>query len=169
MRRLTEFSHGPLVATTTIRLRETSGRLLPRTSNGCAQSRKLTCVRARACVCVRAADLRATSSAQGPVIWPGFSWSNLKPGATFNEIPRFGGAFFQQQADAMLRLNSTYVFIAQFDEVNEGTAMFKAVSSKRDTPVEARFLYLGVDGDAVPTDHYLSLAGNFTHKFSQQQ
>merc|ERR1712087_658197 len=48
--------------------------------------------------------LSSRKKVYGPVIWPGFSWHNLKEseGAVFNEIPRFGGQFFQQQASAML-------------------------------------------------------------------
>ena len=46
-----------------------------------------------------------------------------------------------------------------FDEVDEGTAMFKLTETARATPVEARFLTLDADGDALPKDWYLRLAG----------
>ena len=77
-----------------------------------------------------------------------------------------------------------------FDEVDEGTAMFKAASTLAETPAapvssnrpanclslssfrvlrprgcrrgQAQFLYLSVDGTSVPSDFYLSLSGNFT-------
>jgi len=55
-----------------------------------------------------------------------------------------------------------------FDEVDEGTAMFKAASTLQDTPAEGQFLYLSVDGVAVPDDFYLSLAGNFTAQWRPQ-
>ena len=44
-------------------------------------------------------------------------------------------------------------------EVDEGTAMFKLAETARAAPVEARFLTLDADGEAVPKDWYLRLAG----------
>ena len=44
--------------------------------------------------------------------------------------------------------------------------MFKAASTIEETPAApAQFLYLSVDGTSVPSDFYLSLAGNFTSKW----
>jgi len=75
-----------------------------------------------------------------PVIWPGFSWANLQSNpAIFNEIPRLGGVFFDRQAKGAMSLNPLFIFIAMFDEVNEGTAMFKVVSSLDQTPAGSRF------------------------------
>jgi hypothetical protein len=47
---------------------------------------------------------------------------------------------------------------AMFDEVDEGTAMFKVAESARDTAVDARFVTLDVDGEPLPSDWYLRLA-----------
>lgn len=104
-----------------------------------------------------------------PVVWPGFSWSNLQRkngGGAFNQIPRQRGTFWQHQAITLSRgfkKPPLFLYAAMFDEVDEGTAMFKAASLKSQTPAEGSFLYLSVDGgEPVPSDFYLALAGNFT-------
>jgi len=95
-----------------------------------------------------------------PVIFPGFSWTNLQNSpSAFNQIPRQGGSFFSHQVAGVLTLSPLFVYVAMFDEVNEGTAIFKAVSNQTQTPVGAKFLYLNVDGGNVASDHYLTLAG----------
>jgi len=94
-----------------------------------------------------------------PIAFPGFSWANLQElPQNFNQIPRNGGQFFTMQTSAYTPLKPQFIYIAMFDEVNEGTAMFKAVSLKSQTPSDATFLYLNVDGKDVPSDHYLQLA-----------
>lgn len=53
-----------------------------------------------------------------------------------------------------------------FDELDEGTAMLKVVSTVGETPAApAQFLYYSADGTSVPSDFYLSLAGNFTARY----
>lgn len=46
------------------------------------------------------------------------------------------------------------VYVAMFDEVDEGTAIFKCTNQ---TPVGDGVLFLGYEG--VPPDHYLKLTG----------
>jgi hypothetical protein len=58
-----------------------------------------------------------------PVIFPGFSWHNLKPE---NQIPRLGGEFLWRQAYNARKSGASIIKIAMFDEVNEGTAILKA-------------------------------------------
>jgi len=60
-----------------------------------------------------------------PVIWPGFSWYNLKPNETKNKRPRRGGNFFWTQASRVISGNAKSIYIAMFDEVDESTAMYK--------------------------------------------
>ena len=55
--------------------------------------------------------------------------------------------------------------IAMFDEVNEGTAMFKAASRRSDAPDQGYWLTLDADGTALPSDWYLRLAGKITEAF----
>ncbi|MBK1876492.1 glycoside hydrolase family 71/99-like protein [Pelagicoccus mobilis] len=92
-----------------------------------------------------------------PVAFPGFSWGNLKKGrvatATYNQIPRLEGAFLWSQFETIARVGIETVYIAMFDEVDEGTCILKV---DQDPPVgESRFLDYGV----VPDDHYLWLTG----------
>jgi hypothetical protein len=99
-----------------------------------------------------------------PVIWPGFSWANLQnTPSDYNAIPRQGGSFYCFQANGVLGIKPLFVYVAMFDEVNESTAILKAASAKTDTPVGATFLYLNVDGQNLPSDHYLTLSGGINH------
>jgi len=105
-----------------------------------------------------------------PILFPGFSWANMNPGQKLNQIPRRNGDFFNLQANTMLsRLSrtNTFLYIAMFDEVDEGTAMFKAASTKQDTPANGNFVYLSIDGQQLPSDHYLKLAGDLTSKWKK--
>jgi len=94
-----------------------------------------------------------------PVIFPGFSWHNLKGTPPLNQISRRSGRFYWRQVQNAVRLGSTMLYGAMFDEVDEGTAMFKLTETARAAPVETRFLTLDADGEAVPKDWYLRLAG----------
>jgi len=51
-----------------------------------------------------------------------------------------------------------------FDEVNEGTALFKVVSLKSETPSNANFTYQSYDGTTLPSDAYLKFASQLTAK-----
>ncbi|MDR1496944.1 MAG: hypothetical protein LBS59_00820 [Puniceicoccales bacterium] len=63
-----------------------------------------------------------------PVIFPGFSWQNLMrrrgkdPG---REIPRGDGSFFWTQGRDLVASGARMIYVAMFDEVDEGTAIFK--------------------------------------------
>ena len=88
-----------------------------------------------------------------PVVFPGFSWSNLKPGSKLDQIPRLGGKFLWTQYVEAKRAGATMVYQAMFDEVDEATAIFKCTN---DPPVgESKFLTY----EGLPSDHYLKLAG----------
>jgi hypothetical protein len=47
---------------------------------------------------------------------------------------------------------------AMFDEVDEGTAMFKVAATRRDAPGEVPIVTLDTDGERLPSDWYLRLA-----------
>ncbi|NMB74635.1 MAG: hypothetical protein GYA21_05835 [Myxococcales bacterium] len=95
-----------------------------------------------------------------PVLFPGFSWANLTGDAgTFNLIPRRGGSFYWKQFYEFLGSGCRMLFLAMFDEVDEGTAILKAAASQADLPAQGRFLALDQDGVEVPNDWYLRLAG----------
>jgi hypothetical protein len=93
-----------------------------------------------------------------PVLFPGFSWHNLDPRAPLNAIPRRGGRFYWAQVERALRAGSRMLYGAMYDEVDEGTAMFKIAASAPDAPVDVPTVTLDIDGEALPSDWYLRLA-----------
>jgi len=93
-----------------------------------------------------------------PVVFPGFSWHNMNPTAPLNRIPRHGGRFYWRQVGRALQAGSTMLYCAMFDEVDEGTAMFKVAASRRDAPADVPLVTLDQDGEQLPTDWYLRLA-----------
>ena len=102
-----------------------------------------------------------------PVIWPGFSWYNLKyymvnniPTDPLNKTPRRGGEFYWRQAYNAVQAGVKFIYVAMFDEVDEGTAMFKITETKAKLPVQAqdRLVSLDIDGVNLPSDWYLKLA-----------
>jgi hypothetical protein len=91
-----------------------------------------------------------------PVVFPGFSWHNMNPKSPSNQIPRLGGAFLWAQYAAAKKAGATMAYQAMFDEVDEGTAIFKCTN---DPPVgESTF----VTFEGLPSDHYLRLVGQAT-------
>jgi hypothetical protein len=104
------------------------------------------------------AETRRLGIGYMPVLFPGFSWHNMNQAAPFNPIPRLGGRFYWRQAERALRAGSTMLYGAMFDEVDEGTAMFKTAATRLDTPTEARFVTMDIDGEPLPSDWYLRLA-----------
>ena len=100
-----------------------------------------------------------------PVIFPGFSWHNLKPGAKENQIPRLGGEFLWRQAYNAKMAGATVLKIAMFDEVDEGTAILKAAAHRNQAPEQGYWLTLDADGNELPNDWYLRLAGEITRMF----
>jgi hypothetical protein len=93
-----------------------------------------------------------------PVIWPGFSWKNLNAGA-LNQIPRVGGRFWWRQLYNAKSAGCNMIYGAMFDEVDEGTAMFKMAPTAAQLPTQGSFVPLNIDGEALPSDWYLRLAG----------
>jgi hypothetical protein len=89
-----------------------------------------------------------------PVAFPGFTWRNLKNDASPG-IPRLGGQFLWSQFAAFKRSGASMIYVAMFDEVDEGTAIFKCANY---VPVGTKSVFLGLDG--LPADHYLKLTGN---------
>jgi hypothetical protein len=96
-----------------------------------------------------------------PVVWPGFSWSNMHAGSTpLNQIPRLGGSFFWEQVYDYVNAGATMLYNAMFDEIDEGTAMLKICPRRSLGPVEGSWVTGDADGyDSLPSDWYLQLAG----------
>jgi hypothetical protein len=94
-----------------------------------------------------------------PVVFPGFSWANLKSDPTqSNKIPRRCGRFLWAQATQFRAAGAKMLFGAMFDEVDEGTAFFPVVSRAADAPESPAYLALDADGCALPSDWYLRIA-----------
>ncbi len=97
-----------------------------------------------------------------PVVWPGFSWSNMHANSAstpLNQIPRHGGSFFWEQVYDYLNAGSTMLYNAMFDEIDEGTAMLKICPKKSLLPVQGQWVSGDIDGYNLPSDWYLQLAG----------
>jgi CubicO group peptidase (beta-lactamase class C family) len=95
-----------------------------------------------------------------PCVYPGFSWHNLsrfefpddiKP---VGSIPRQSGRFYWQLISTAIDAGADKLYVAMFDEVNEGTAIFKCTDNP---PVSSVAQFIGMDGK--PSDHYLWLTG----------
>jgi len=112
-----------------------------------------------------------------PVIFPGFSWYNLKHDdegytAVFDSRPRLGGTFLWRQLYKNINdAGCTMMYQAMFDEVDEGTAIFKISNSppvsEEPTSYSNPFLPIGnaqhapydISDADLPSDHYLWLLG----------
>jgi hypothetical protein len=88
-----------------------------------------------------------------PVVFPGFSWHNSHPKSPLDEIPRLKGRFLWKQYVEARRVGATMLYQAMFDEMDEGTAIFKC---SNDPPV-GKSSFVTYEG--LPSDHYLWLTG----------
>jgi hypothetical protein len=91
-----------------------------------------------------------------PVLYPGFGWTNLYgKKASKDDVPRLGGNFYWRQFSTATALGVEMAYVAMFDEVDEGTAIFKVTNSP---PRPGRF----VTYEGLPPDWYLRLTGEGT-------
>jgi hypothetical protein len=99
------------------------------------------------------AELKESGVGYMPTAFPGFSWDNLKqakPGST--AIARRKGEFYWRQFAIFREVGVRSVFVGMFDEVDEGTAIYKVADK---TPVGKHF----VTYEGLPSDYYLRLTG----------
>lgn len=100
-----------------------------------------------------------------PVVFPGFSWHNLTAknnnynAAKINQIPRQCGRFFWRQFVNAIDAGVDATYVAMYDEVDEGTAIFPVETRKDLLPEGVNLVYLNEDGCALPDDWYLSIVG----------
>ena len=89
-----------------------------------------------------------------PLVFPGFSWGNLKGKDHNSFIPRNKGSFLWTQLMGAIRAGAEMIYVAMFDEIDEGTAIFKCAKK---VPVgKSTFVPLE---EGVESDHYLKLVG----------
>ena len=88
-----------------------------------------------------------------PVVFPGFSWFHQK-GGELGAIGRLKGQFFWSQMTAAQQAGCQMLYIAMFDEVDEGTAIFKCTNQP---PTRDGVPFL--TSESLPSDFYLRLAG----------
>lgn len=111
------------------------------------------------------AETRRLGIGYMPVIFPGFSWYNLMTNrgklgnAILNKIPRRCGKFLWHQVSNLLGAKANMLYLAMFDEVDEGTAVFPTETRMDKLPVGANMVFLNQDGCALPDDWYLRVAG----------
>lgn len=103
-----------------------------------------------------------------PVISAGASAGNIgisenNPNKKTNGFPRNGGKVLWKQAYEVCKMSTKFMYIAMFDEVDEGTAMYKQVPYTSGLPVNCRQIALSIDGYDLPSDWYLQL-GNEIQK-----
>ena len=97
-----------------------------------------------------------------PLIFPGFSWYNLN-GKHYNMAPRLDGAFMKHQSEAYQRIGVPNLMVANFDEVDEGTAIYKVIANQQELPdtllfpTDVKFLPLDINKTGIQPDHYLQL------------
>jgi hypothetical protein len=95
-----------------------------------------------------------------PVMFPGFSWHNMNPGSPLNQIPRVGGQFLWDQVYADIStVGANMIYVAMFDEVDEGTAIFKVTNNPPRPGGVDMFVTYDIDGYPLPSDEYLWLVG----------
>jgi len=92
-----------------------------------------------------------------PCIYPGFSWYNLSKvefhgDPPLNQIPRQKGAFYWNEISTAISSGAKMIYVAMFDEMDEGTAIFKCSNTPPFGPKLC-------DYEGMPTDHYLWLTG----------
>jgi hypothetical protein len=125
---------------------------------------------------VMAPDLRWARAAHVdllPVVFPGFSRANLMTArheperAIRNQIPRRCGGFLRHQLDSVLQSGATAVYVAMFDEVDEGTAIFKVRRQGIDTPGVGSFISVDQDHCDAASDLYLTIVGHAATRIHQ--
>lgn len=88
-----------------------------------------------------------------PTVFPGFSWHNLK-GDQSDKIPRNKGEFYWKQIAGAIKSGAEMLYVAMFDEIDEGTAIMKCA---HEVPV-GKSVFVPIEKE-VPSDHYLWLTG----------
>jgi hypothetical protein len=97
-----------------------------------------------------------------PVVFPGFSWHNMTGGPS-DQIPRRRGQFLWSQFNADRQASASMLYVAMFDEVDEGTAIFMCANK---VPIGQKSKFITYDG--LPGDFYLKMVGAGTKLFRNE-
>jgi hypothetical protein len=93
-----------------------------------------------------------------PLVFPGFSWGNLKGDVSlYDQIPRLKGDFLWKQIYGAKTAGAKSLYVAMFDEIDEGTAIYKCARSN-ELPLNGAGRFVGIEAD-LPSDYYLWLVG----------
>jgi glycoprotein endo-alpha-1,2-mannosidase len=95
----------------------------------------------------------ANGKSYAPTVFPGFSWHNMKADQS-NKIPRNKGEFYWKQIAGAIESGAEMLYVAMFDEIDEGTAIMKCAHN---VPV-GKSVFVPTEKE-VPSDHYLWLTG----------
>ena len=95
-----------------------------------------------------------------PCVYPGFSWYNMHRHGDdnnstiypLNQIPRQKGRFYWSLISGAVDAKASMLYVAMFDEMDEGTAIFKCSNNP---PGGVKLC----DYEGLPTDYYLWLTG----------
>lgn len=101
-----------------------------------------------------------------PLCFPGFSWRNMRGKENSKQIPRNKGSFFWQQLANVIDVGAEMIYIAMFDEIDEGTAIFKC--AKRVPVATPGSTFVPIEQE-VECDHYLWLAGEAGKMLRQEK
>lgn len=97
---------------------------------------------------------KKNGKAYAPTVFPGFSWYNMKPNEVSDKIPRNKGEFLWKQIAGAIESGAEMLYVAMFDEIDEGTAIMKCA---HEVPV-GESIFVPIEKE-VPSDHYLWLTG----------
>jgi len=86
-----------------------------------------------------------------PTVFPGFSWHNMYPDFPSDQIPRNKGSFYWSQLSGALEMGAEMIYVAMFDEVDEGTAIFKC-ANKVPVVTTEQVAEGGIQNKFVPVD-----------------
>lgn len=107
-----------------------------------------------------------------PVVFPGFSWHNLMARhgrvAPLDAIPRRCGEFFWAQVTQLLGAGADRLYLAMFDEFDEGTALLPVEDEVDRLPIHAALVRRSEAACALPADWYLRLAGRAARHVSER-
>ncbi|MCW3108320.1 MAG: xylosidase [Segetibacter sp.] len=104
-----------------------------------------------------------------PLVFPGFTWGNMhKDSSIYYAIPRLKGDFLWQQIVGAKNAGAKSLYVAMFDEMDEGTAIFKTARAA-DVPLngDGGLKFVGIENE-LTSDYYLWLTGQGAKWFHGQ-